>query len=194
VDCRVLHQGKKNEAITYADIQIHSCKIQIIEVVVENLTSFWNKQTCFYVALLFNENLKKSTKSKQKRKSTAFLLTQGSLGTTQKSNRSVRDRLRSNWSSTAATQLTHGLCYTVRQLFFNLSAAAEPSANVCIAHGTLCNDPSYNRIETWLQISSQAISVCFGGTPGSLSRNPGWKSLLCAYISLFIEYRPLFEK
>jgi len=27
-------------------------------------------------------------------------------------------------------------------VFFNLFAAAEPSANVCVAHGTLCNDPS----------------------------------------------------
>jgi len=68
---------------------------------------------------------------------------------------------------------------------FNFSAAAEPSANVCV--GTLCNDPSVyptvcnkpvkqwycnNRTELWLRISSQAISVCFGGTPGSHSRNP----------------------
>ena len=29
-----------------------------------------------------------------------------------------------------------------RAVFFNLFAAAEPSANVCVAHGTLCNDPS----------------------------------------------------
>jgi len=27
-------------------------------------------------------------------------------------------------------------------VFFNYFAAAEPSANVCVAHGTLCNDPS----------------------------------------------------
>jgi len=28
-------------------------------------------------------------------------------------------------------------------VLFNLcSAAVEPSANVCVAHGTLCNDPS----------------------------------------------------
>jgi len=27
-------------------------------------------------------------------------------------------------------------------VFFNLSAAAEPSANVCVAHGTLCEGPS----------------------------------------------------
>ena len=72
-------------------------------------------------------------------------------------------------------------------MFFNLFAAAEPSANFCVAHGTLCSDPSlyptfcnkpvkqwycYNRIELWLWISSQAISVCFGWTPGSHSRNP----------------------
>jgi len=35
----------------------------------------------------------------------------------------------------------------------------------------------YNCIELWLRISSQANSVCFGGTPGSHSRNPGWKSM-----------------
>jgi len=27
-------------------------------------------------------------------------------------------------------------------VFFNLIAAAEPSANACVAHGTLCNDPT----------------------------------------------------
>jgi len=27
-------------------------------------------------------------------------------------------------------------------VFFNLFAAAEPSANVYVVHGTLCNDPS----------------------------------------------------
>jgi len=27
-------------------------------------------------------------------------------------------------------------------VFFNLFAAAEPSANVCVARGTLCNDSS----------------------------------------------------
>jgi len=26
-------------------------------------------------------------------------------------------------------------------VFFNLFAAIEPSAKICIAHGTLCNDP-----------------------------------------------------
>ena len=41
----------------------------------------------------------------------------------------------------------------------------------------------YNRIELWLQISSQAISVCSGETTGSQLRNPevprnlGWKTL-----------------
>jgi len=29
-----------------------------------------------------------------------------------------------------------------KSVFFNLFAAAEPCANVCVAHGTLCNDPS----------------------------------------------------
>ena len=60
----------------------------------------------------------------------------------------------------------------------------------CIAHGTLCSCDTVvhccNRVELWLRISSQAISVCFGGTPGSHSRNPvfprnpGWKTLGCA--------------
>jgi len=27
-------------------------------------------------------------------------------------------------------------------VFFNLFVPAKPSANVCIAHGTLCSDPS----------------------------------------------------
>jgi len=55
-------------------------------------------------------------------------------------------------------------------VFFNDFAAAEPSANVCVAHGTPCSDPSvyptfcnkpvkqwycYNRIDLWLRISSQ---------------------------------------
>jgi len=93
-------------------------------------------------------------------------------------------------------------------MFFNLFAAAEPSANVCLAHGTLWHRIPYhkgsnksnqlinrvfnaihsgkdtvkqwycyNRIELWLRISSQAITVCFGETPGSRSRNPGWKTL-----------------
>jgi len=30
----------------------------------------------------------------------------------------------------------------VTAVFFNLFAAAKPSANVCVAHGILCNDPS----------------------------------------------------
>jgi len=29
-----------------------------------------------------------------------------------------------------------------RAVFFNLFPAVEPSANVCVAHGTLCIDPS----------------------------------------------------
>jgi len=69
-------------------------------------------------------------------------------------------------------------------VFFNISAAAEPSANVCVAHGSLRNDPSvyptfcnkplkhwccYNCIELRLRISSQVISVCFDKTSGSHS-------------------------
>jgi len=66
-----------------------------------------------------------------------------------------------------------------RAVFLNLFAVAEPSANVCVAHETLRNDPSvypafcnkplkqwycYKRIKLWLRISSQAISFRFGGT------------------------------
>ena len=58
----------------------------------------------------------------------------------------------------------------------------KSSANVCVDHGTLCNDPRvyptfcnksakqgycYNRKELCLRISSQAISVCFGRNSGS---------------------------
>ena len=60
--------------------------------------------------------------------------------------------------------------------FFNHFAAAEPSAK-CLRcswnpmQWSKCRY-CYNRIELWLWISSQAISVCFGGTSGSHSRNP----------------------
>jgi len=30
----------------------------------------------------------------------------------------------------------------IQSVFFNLFAAAKPSVNVCVAHGTLCNYPS----------------------------------------------------
>jgi len=73
-------------------------------------------------------------------------------------------------------------------VFFNHFAAAEPFVNGYVAHGTQYNDPSVyiattNRTELWSRISSQAISFCFGGTPGSHSRNikvprnQGWKTL-----------------
>ena len=58
------------------------------------------------------------------------------------------------------------------QCFSSFFAAAEPSAYVSVAHGTLCDDPNYNRIKLSLRISFQAISVCFGGTAGSHTRNP----------------------
>jgi len=44
--------------------------------------------------------------------------------------------------------LSHLICFMkmyiilLRAVFFNLFAAAQPSANVWVAHGTLCNDPS----------------------------------------------------
>jgi len=86
-------------------------------------------------------------------------------------------------------------------VFFNLFAAGEPPANVCVAHGTLCNDPCVyptfcykpvkqwycrNRIELWWRASPQVISVCFGETPDGHSRNPevprnpDWKTLAVA--------------
>ena len=45
-------------------------------------------------------------------------------------------------------------------MFFNLFAAREPSANVCVAHGTLCNDPSVyptfsNKSETAVLVQEQ---------------------------------------
>ena len=47
----------------------------------------------------------------------------------------------------------------------------------------------FNHIELWLRILSQALSVCFDGTPGSHSRNPevprnlGWKILFYTSVS-----------
>ena len=38
--------------------------------------------------------------------------------------------------------LDWALVSDVLAVFFNLFAAAEPSANVCVAHGTICNDSS----------------------------------------------------
>jgi len=32
---------------------------------------------------------------------------------------------------------------TCNTVFFDLFSAAEPSANVCAAHGTLCNDTTF---------------------------------------------------
>ena len=60
---------------------------------------------------------------------------------------------------------------TSRSMFFNLFAAAEPSANVCVARGTLCNDPS---VYPTFSLMNQAISVCFGS---KVLRNPGWNPL-----------------
>jgi len=60
-------------------------------------------------------------------------------------------------------------------VFFNHFAAAEPSANVCIAHGTLCSDPSVcptfcNKPGGW-KCRIYALFLCFGETPGSHLRN-----------------------
>jgi len=46
----------------------------------------------------------------------------------------------------AATNLKQKETFLIESVstpvLFNLSAAMEPSANVCVTHGTLCNDPS----------------------------------------------------
>jgi len=58
-------------------------------------------------------------------------------------------------------------------VFFNLFAAAEPSADVCVVHGT----HAMMHVSILLSlinefISSLATSVCVAGTPGNHSRNP----------------------
>jgi len=59
-------------------------------------------------------------------------------------------------------------CLSYGAVFFNLFAATEPSANVCIHCSWNPMQWSkclhwYKRLELWSRISSQAISVCFGG-------------------------------
>ena len=55
----------------------------------------------------------------------------------------------------------------------------------------------YNLMQLWLRILSQALSVCFGRTPGSHWRNPevprnsGWKTLLYSNIRSFFFNAPL---
>jgi len=44
--------------------------------------------------------------------------------------------------SPLATLFSPKLELSPKSVFFNLFAAAEPSANVFFVHGTLCNDPS----------------------------------------------------
>ena len=39
----------------------------------------------------------------------------------------------------------NGTRHDLRQCFSRFAAAVEPSANVCVAHGTLCNDQSVCR-------------------------------------------------
>jgi len=64
-------------------------------------------------------------------------------------------------------------------VFFNLFAAAEPTANVCVAHGTRCNDPSvYGYCETvvLLQPHRSAVVNFVPGNVGLLRQNP-WQPL-----------------
>jgi len=76
--------------------------------------------------------------------------------------------------------------FRLRPVFVNLFAATEPSGNVCIAHGTLCNDPSVypifcNKPDGYK--CSIYVLLYFGGTVCSHSRNAevprntGWKTL-----------------
>jgi len=58
-------------------------------------------------------------------------------------------------------------------VFFNLFAAVESSAKVCLAHGTLCNDPS---IYILLQPHRTVITNFVPGKFGLFQRNP-WQSL-----------------
>jgi len=56
-------------------------------------------------------------------------------------------------------------------VFFNLFAAADPYANVCVAHGTLCNDPSV--------IATTIRTVVANFIPGKfgLFRRKPWQAL-----------------
>jgi len=46
-------------------------------------------------------------------------------------------------------------------VFFNLFAAAEPSASVCVAHGTLCNNPSVYTLFVISQMCGNAASMLY---------------------------------
>jgi len=60
-------------------------------------------------------------------------------------------------------------------VFFNLLAAAEPSANVCIVHGTLCNDTSV--YGTLPQPHETVVANFVSSKFGLFRRNSGWKTL-----------------
>jgi len=53
-------------------------------------------------------------------------------------------------------------------VFFNLFAAVEPSANVCVAHGTLCN---YETVEL-LQLHRTVVANSISGNFGQFWQNP----------------------
>jgi len=56
----------------------------------------------------------------------------------------------------------------------------------CVAHGSLRNDPSFNRIESWLRFRPRSSGVTYGGRG---ARRPPWQAKckkwapLLAYIS-----------
>jgi len=66
------------------------------------------------------------------------------------------------------------LAYYLSQWFFNLFAAREPSANVCVAHGTLCNDPSVyptfsnKSLKQWYWYKNRTVDANF--IPGNFGQ------------------------
>jgi len=63
-------------------------------------------------------------------------------------------------------------------VFFNLFAAMEPSANVCVAHGTLCSDPTFYSAKPLRTVFANFVPGQFGLfrgatlTPGSHFHKP----------------------
>jgi len=57
-------------------------------------------------------------------------------------------------------------------VFFNLYAAAEPSANVCVAHGTLCNCITVALLQPYRSVIANFVP----GNFGVFWRNP-WQPL-----------------
>jgi len=60
-----------------------------------------------------------------------------------------------------------------RAVFFNLFAAAELSAYICVFRGTPCNEPILSVINQTGRIGNFGL---FRWNPCSRSRNPAWKT------------------